>query len=71
VHRAATVLWAAGVRAEARGRTLGVELGPGCRIPVGPEDPFGLQTKAQREAEIEAYRKKIKAQNDDVRYLWT
>ena len=33
----ATVLWAAGVRAEALGRTLGVELGPGGRVPVGPD----------------------------------
>ncbi len=33
----ATVLWAAGVRAEELGRTLGVELGRGGRIPVGPD----------------------------------
>src|SRR5262249_7477481 len=33
----ATVLWAAGVRAEALGQTLGVALGRGGRVPVGPD----------------------------------
>jgi len=33
----ATVLWAAGVRAEAIGGTLGVELGPGGRVPVAAD----------------------------------
>ena len=56
---AATVVWAAGVRAEALARTLGVELGRGGRVPVGPD------LRLARHPEVFVVGDLAQARNDD------